>query len=71
MPTAREPGAVGVLGETGERPAELANGIDHLDKLETLGKSAKDRAFSDGYTGNMGLLDAKLPVSPPPAAEVA
>ena len=44
-----------VLGETGARPDELANGIDHLDKLETLGKSAKDLKYSAGFTGNKAL----------------
>ena len=51
-----------VLGETGERPDEIANGIDHLDKLETLGKSDKDLAFTDGFTGNTKLYEAKLNV---------
>ena len=46
----------------GERPDELDNGIDHLDKLETLGKSSKDLAFSDGFTGNKKLYNAKLNV---------
>ena len=51
-----------VLGETGERPDELMNGIDHLDKLEHLGPSAKDKRFSEGFTGNERLYTAKLAV---------
>ena len=41
-----EMGFSDILGETGERPDEIANGIDHLDKLEHMGKSAKDLAYS-------------------------
>ena len=52
-----------VLGETGGRPDEIANGIDHLDKLEHLGASAKDLGYSDGFTGNKMLYEAKLDVS--------
>jgi len=50
-----EMGYSDVRGEHGERPEELDNGIDHLDKLETLGKSAKDLRFTDGFTGSKGL----------------
>ena len=39
-----------------ERPDELINGIDHLDKLEKLGKSQKDLKFTAGFTGNKQLL---------------
>ena len=42
---------------------QLDNGIDHLDKLETLGKSQKDLAFVSGFTGNRGLFEDKLDVS--------
>jgi len=52
-----------ILGETSERPDELDNGIDHLDKLETLGKSNKDLLYTAGFTGNTGLYEAKLDVS--------
>jgi len=45
-----------VRGEHGARPDEIANGIDHLDKLEKLGKSQKDLGFSAGFTGNQALL---------------
>ena len=51
-----------IMGETGARPDEISNGIDHLDKLEHLGASAKDGRFVDGFTGNTGLYDAKLDV---------
>jgi len=51
-----------VLGETGERPDEIANGIDHLDKLEHMGPSSKDKRFSAGFTGNEKLYTAKLAV---------
>ena len=51
-----------ILGETGERPDEIENGIDHLDKLEHMGKSTKDLAFSDAFTGNTKLYNAKLNV---------
>ena len=54
-----------ILGETGARPDEIANGIDHLDKLETMGKSEKDMMFSDGFTGNANLYEAKLDVGGP------
>ena len=33
-----------------------------LDKLEHLGPSAKDLKYIDGFTGNVGLLEAKLDV---------
>jgi len=52
-----------ILGETAERPDELDNGIDHLDKLEHVGKSEKDLMFSAGFTGNEKLYTAKLDVS--------
>ena len=52
-----------ILGETEERPDEIANGIDHLDKLEHLGKSDKDLRFTAGFTGNEGLYNAKLDVT--------
>ena len=45
-----------IRGEHGERPDELINGIDHLDKLEHLGKSAKDLKYTAGFTGNTQLL---------------
>ena len=51
-----------IMGETGERPDEISNGIDHLDKLEHLGKSAKDLQYTAGFTGNEGLYNAKLNV---------
>jgi hypothetical protein len=44
-----------IRGEHGERPDEIANGIDHLDKLEKMGKSAKDLRFTAGFTGNTQL----------------
>lgn len=43
-----------ILGETGERPDEISNGIDHLDKLEHMGKSAKDLAYT---VPSRGALD--------------
>ena len=52
-----------VLGEVGGRPAEIANGLDHLDKLEVMSPSAKDAASTSDFTGSAGLLDAKLDVS--------
>jgi hypothetical protein len=51
-----------IMGETGERPDEIAVGTDHLDKLETLGKSAKDLKYTDDFTGNKKLFNAKLNV---------
>jgi len=45
-----------VRGEHGARPDEIDHGIDHLDKLEKMGKSAKDLNFSAGFTGNEQLL---------------
>ena len=57
-----EMGYSDILGETGERPDELANGTDHLDKLEHMAKSAKDASFSNLFTGNTGLFDSKLNV---------
>ena len=59
----QEMGYSDVRGEHGERPDELINGIDHLDKLEHMGKSAKDLLFSSGFTGNELLYKAKLDVS--------
>ena len=41
-----------ILGETGARPDELANGTGHLAKLEHMRKSAKDLSFTEGFTGN-------------------
>ena len=52
-----------VLGETGARPDELENGVDHLDKLEHVNKSAKDLMYTAGFTGNEKLYTAKLDVS--------
>jgi hypothetical protein len=60
-----EMGYSDILGETGERPDEIDNGTDHLDKLEKLGKSAKDLSFFETFTGNTGLFDAKLNVGGP------
>jgi len=57
-----EMGFSDILGETGERPDEIAAGTDHLDQLELLGKSAKDLQFSAGFTGNEGLYKAKMKV---------
>mmetsp|Transcript_48539 Transcript_48539/g.96754 ORF Transcript_48539/g.96754 Transcript_48539/m.96754 type:complete len:376 (-) Transcript_48539:668-1795(-) len=51
----RDMGYSDIRGEHGARPDELENGIDHLDKLETLGKSAKDMRFQAGFTGNKQL----------------
>ena len=51
-----------VLGETGSRPDEIANGTDHLDGLEHLSPSEKDSRFSAGFTGNEKLYTAKLVV---------
>lgn len=45
-----------IRGEHGARPDEIANGIDHLDKLEHLGPSGKDKMFTAGFTGNQALL---------------
>ncbi len=45
-----------IRGEHGARPDEIANGIDHLDKLEHLGPSQKDLGYSAGFTGNEALL---------------
>jgi len=52
-----------VLGETGARPDELENGIDHMDKLEHVAKSSKDLMYTAGFTGNEKLYTAKLDVS--------
>jgi hypothetical protein len=57
-----EMGFSDILGETGARPDEIAAGTDHLDKLETLGKSAKDLKYTDEFTGNKKLFNAKLNV---------
>ena len=50
-----EMGYSDIRGEHGGRPDELENGIDHLDKLEKMGKSQKDLRFTAGFTGNTQL----------------
>ena len=45
-----------IRGQHGERLDEIANGTDHLDKLEKLSPSKKDLMYSAGFTGNEGLL---------------
>ena len=50
-----------ILGETGERPDEIGNGIDHLDKLEHMGKSAKDLAYTVRRTARWTIKQCMKP----------